>query len=252
MGALKRRNIVISGASSGLGQGMARAFAAKGANLALFARRSDRLEALRDELLAANPGITVVLRTVDVNDHESVFAAVKEIAGELGSIDRFIVNAGLGKGQPLGTGYFKANAQTANTNFIGALAQIEAALEVLRKQGNGHLVLISSMSALRGLPRNLTAYAASKAAVAAIGEGLSGELRGTGIKVSTIFPGYIRSEMNEKIKKMPFLVDTETGVKALVDAIEKEPVKAHVPRWPWAPLSVAMRALPASLVAKMS
>lgn len=252
MWALKRRNTVISGASSGLGQGMAREFAARGANLALFARRTDRLEALRDELLAQHPGITVVLRTVDVNDHEGVFAAVRGIADELGSIDRFVVNAGLGKGQPLGTGYFAANAQTANTNFLGALAQVEAAMEVFRKQGQGHLVLVSSMSALKGLPRNLTTYAASKAAVAALGEGLAAELRGTPIKITTLFPDYIRSEMNEKIKKMPFLVDTDTGVKALVAAIEREPVKAHVPRWPWAPLSVAMRALPASVVAKLS
>jgi short-subunit dehydrogenase len=248
----ERKTTVISGASSGLGQGMAREFAAKGRDLALFARRAERLAALRDELLAKYPGIKVSVHTVDVNDHEQVFEAVRAIADEFGVIDRFIVNAGLGKGQPLGTGYFRANAQTANTNLLGALAQAEAALEVFRKQGHGHLVLVSSFSALRGLPKNLTVYAASKAALASIGEGLQSDLKGTGIVVTTLYPGYIRSEMNEKIKSMPFLVDTDKGVKALVKAIEREPAKAYVPRWPWAPLSVAMRVLPRSVIAKLS
>jgi short-subunit dehydrogenase len=247
-----RRNILITGASSGLGRGMAREFAARGRNLALCARRTDRLEELRDELLAAHPGITVSVASLDVDDHDQVFEVFRNLRAGLGSLDRVIVNAGLGKGQPIGTGYFHANVQTARTNVLGALAQAEAAMEIFRDQGAGHLVLISSMSALRGMPRNMTTYAATKAAVASLGEGIRSDVAHTPIRVSTIYPGYIRSEMNERVKKAPFLIDTETGCRHLAAAIEREPAKAYVPRWPWAPLSVALRTLPLSVVRKLT
>src|SRR5882762_276904 len=160
-----RKNILITGASSGLGAEMARQFAALGRNLALCARRTDALETLRDELLAAYPGITVSIAKLDVNDHDAVFTVFHAFADELGTLDRVIVNAGLGKGQPIGTGSFHANKQTAETNFVGALAQCEAAMEIFRKQNAGHLVVISSVSALRGFPGNTTTYAATKAGV---------------------------------------------------------------------------------------
>lgn len=248
----QRSNILITGASSGLGAGMAREFAARGRNLALAARRVDRLDELREELLAEHPGIKVAVRALDVDRHDDVFTVFRQFDEELGGLDRVIVNAGLGKGQPLGTGYFRANAQTANTNFVGALAQSEAALELMRPRNAGHVVLISSMSALRGMPRNMTTYGASKAAVASLGEGMRADLAGTGIRVSTIFPGYIRSEINEKVKKVPFIVDTETGCRALAAAIEKEPGKSYVPAWPWIPFGFAMKVLPLSVVRRMA
>jgi short-subunit dehydrogenase len=246
-----RRNILITGASSGLGRGMAREFAALGRNLALCARRADRLEGLRAELLTAHPSLRVLVRPLDVTEHDRVFEAFRAFQRDLGSLDRIIVNAGIGKGQPIGTGFFWANRQTAETNFVAALAQCEAAVEILRQQNAGHLVTISSMSAVRGLPRNLTTYAASKAGLAALTEGIRADLLRTPIRVSTIYPGYIRSEMNERVKKTPFMVDTEAGCRALVKAIEREPDEACVPRWPWVPLGFLMRHLPLSLVARM-
>jgi short-subunit dehydrogenase len=246
-----RKTILITGASSGLGAGMAREFARRGRDLALCARRVERLEQLKEELTSQNPGIRVVLRSLDVNDYEQVFEVFRAFHADLGSLDRIIVNAGLGKGQPLGTGYFYANRQTAETNFVAALAQCEAALEIFRKQNAGHLVTISSMSAMRGMPRNLTTYAATKAGLAALTEGIRADLINTPIKVSTIYPGYIRSEINEKVKNTPFMVDTETGCRALVKAIEKERPEAYVPAWPWTPIAFLMRRLPLRMVAKM-
>jgi short-subunit dehydrogenase len=249
-----RKNILITGASSGLGRQMAREFAARGASLALCARRLDRLEELKAELAERHPDITVAIRTLDVTDTAAVFDVVKAFRSDLGSLDRVVVNAGLGKGQPLGTGRFDANLQTAQTNFIGALAQIEAAMEVFREQRSGHLVIISSVSALRGLPRNLTTYAATKAGVAALGEGLRAELmRGKAgdIVVSTIYPGYISSEMNEKLKRKPaFMVGTEQGTRAIVAAIEKEKASARVPSWPWVPLGAFLKVAPMSVVSR--
>lgn len=247
-----RQNILITGASSGLGRGMAREFAAMGRNLALCARRVDRLEELKQELEQAHPEIKVAIRALDVNDYDAVFETFKAFRDDLGSLDRVIVNAGMGKGQPVGTGYFWANRQTAETNFVAALAQCEAAMEIFREQNSGHLVMISSMSAMRGMPKNLTTYAATKTGVAALTEGIRCEMIGRPIEVSTIYPGYIRSEINEKVKNTPFMVDTETGCRLLAKAIEKEPAEANVPAWPWNVLGFAMRHMPLSWVRKMS
>jgi hypothetical protein len=248
---MTRQNILITGASSGLGAQMARDFAAMGRNLALCARRTDRLDELRAELLTRHPDITISVRALDVTDSDAVFEVFRSFAAEFGGIDRVIVNAGLGKGQPLGTGRFEANLQTAQTNFIGALAQCEAAMELFRAQQQGHLVVISSMSAVRGMPRNLTTYAATKAGVASLAEGLRAETHGSRIKVSTIYPGYIRSEMNEKVRSTPLMVSTVKGVTAMVSAIEKEKAAAKVPAWPWVPLGLLMKALPVRVFSRM-
>ena len=143
------KTILITGASSGLGAEMARQFAARGHDLALCARRLDRLEELRAEILAAHPGRRVEVRALDVTDDDQVFAVFRAFrdADARRRIDRVVVNAGLGKGAPLGTGGYAANRQTAMTNFVAALAQSEAAMEIFRAQDAGHLVMISSMSA---------------------------------------------------------------------------------------------------------
>jgi short-subunit dehydrogenase len=247
-----RKNILITGASSGLGRGMARRFAALGRNLALCARRTDRLEELQHELLAAHPEIRVVVRSLDVMNYDAVFEVFRAFAEDLGTLDRIVVNAGIGKGQPIGTGYFWANRQTAETNFVAALAQCEAAVEIFRKQNAGHLVTIASMSALRGMKKNLTTYAATKAGLAALSEGIRADLLRTPIKVSTIYPGFIRSELNVKVQNTPFIVDEETGCKALVGAIEKEKIEAYVPGWPWAPIGFFMKRLPLSIVTRLT
>jgi short-subunit dehydrogenase len=247
-----RKTILITGASSGLGRGMAREFAAMGRNLALCARRTDRLEELKQELEGKYTGIKVSVRALDVLNYDQVFEVFRDFQKEFGSIDRIIVNAGMGKGQPLGTGYFWANRQTAETNFVAALAQCEAAMEIFRAQNDGHLVMISSMSAMRGMPKNLTTYAATKAGVASLTEGIRAEMIGKPIKVSTIYPGYIRSEINEKVKNTPFMVDTETGCRLLVRAIEKESAEACVPRWPWVVMGFLMRNLPLKLITRLA
>ncbi|MGZ4446326.1 MAG: SDR family oxidoreductase [Nocardioides sp.] len=239
------QTVLITGASSGLGAEMARQLAGLGHDLALCARRTDRLEELRAEILAAHPGRRVEVRALDVTDDDQVFEVFRGFQADLGTIDRIVINAGLGKGAPLGTGRYDANRQTAMTNFVAALAQAEAAMEIFRAQGTGHLVMVSSMSAMRGLPKTLTTYAATKAGVAHLAEGLRNELHGTPIKVTVLYPGYIASEMNEQVaQSTPLMVSTEKGVRAMVDAIEKQKASACVPALPWAPLSVVMKHAP--------
>ncbi len=250
-----RKRILITGASSGLGRGMAREFARAGSDLALCARRLDRLEALKAELEAAHPAIRVSIHSLDVTDHEQVFAVFAAARDALGGLDRVIVNAGIGQGAPVGKGQFALNRNIVETNFLAALAQCEAAVEIFRAAGEGHLVLISSMSAMRGMRGGLTAYAASKAGVASLAEGIRTDmLRKPSIKISTIYPGYIRTEMNDgaPAKQTPFIIDEATGCRLLVRAIEKEKAKAYVPWWPWAPLGWLMKRMPLAWVAKLN
>ncbi|HEY2502105.1 MAG TPA: SDR family oxidoreductase [Mycobacterium sp.] len=249
---MTRQKILITGASSGLGAGMARSFAAKGRDLALCARRTDRLDELKAELSQQYPDIKIAVAALDVNDHEQVPKVFAELSDELGGIDRIIVNAGIGKGAKLGSGKLWANRATIETNLVAALVQIEPALEMFAKSGSGHLVLISSVLGAKGVPGVKAAYAASKAGMRSLGESLRAEYAKGPIKVSVMEPGYIESEMTAKSASTVFLVDNATGVKALVDAIEREPGRAVVPWWPWGPLVELMRVLPLPLTKRFA
>jgi short-subunit dehydrogenase len=223
---------------------MARAFAAKGRDLALCARRLDRLEELKAELNRRYPDITVAIAELDVNDHDRVPEVFAALAAEIGGLDRVIVNAGVGKGAPLGSGRLWANKATIETNLVAALVQIETALEVFAEQGYGHLVLISSVLGNKGVAGVKAAYAASKAGVSSLGESLRAEYAGGPIRVTVLEPGYIESEMTAKSASTMLMVDNETGVAKMVDAIEKEKGRAIVPGWPWVPLVAMLKVLP--------
>lgn len=244
---MTRQRILITGASSGLGAGMARVFAAKGRDLALCARRVDRLDELRAELTERHPGITVAVAALDVTDHERVPTVFAELSDALGGVDRIIVNAGIGKGARLGSGKLWANVATVETNLVAALVQIETAVEMFTKAGGGHLVLVSSVLANKGAPGVRAAYAASKAGVSSLGESLRAEYANGPIAVTVLEPGYIESEMTAKAESTTLMVDTVTGTTAMVDAIERETGRAVVPWWPWAPMVPVMRALPPRL-----
>lgn len=193
------KTILITGASSGLGEGMAKLFAKLGYNLAICARRTDRLENLKTELSAQYPDIRIEYRVLDVSDYDAIFEVFDAFAADFGHIDRVVVNAGVGDSRRIGKGRFDTNRKTVEINFISALAQCEAAMNIFRAQNSGHLVVISSMSAMRGLPKHLTAYGASKAGLAHLAEGIRADMLLTKlpIKVSTIYPGYVRTEINE-------------------------------------------------------
>ena len=249
----RRQRILITGASSGLGEGMARRWAAAGHDLALVARRTDRLAALRAEL-GAN-GAAVQIAALDVDDPDAVAEVVPRLAGEMGGLDRFVANAGLGKGVPVGTGGAGPNRAVLTTNVLGTHACCEAAVALFRAQGHGHLVVISSVAGVRGMGGTRTAYATSKAADAVLAEGIRADLlaaRATrGIRVSTIHPGFIETDINTG-RRGPFTVDLDTGVDALVAAIDREPVRAYVPEWPWRAVAGLLRVLPLPVAARLS
>ncbi|MDO4426496.1 MAG: SDR family oxidoreductase [Moraxella sp.] len=245
------KTVLITGASSGLGAQMARKFAYLGYDLAICARRLDRLEALKAEL-ETEYDVTVHTAKLDVTEHEEVFTVFHDFAKRTGGLHRIIVNAGVGDSRVIGHGRFNINKATAETNFISALAQCEAAMEIFRAQNFGHLVVISSMSAVRGLPRHLTTYAAAKAALAHLAEGIRADTikEKLPIKVSTIYPGYVRTDLNIGAKYLPFEVEEEEGADVIVKAIEAYADEAYVPAWPWLPIGLGMKHLPLKLITK--
>ncbi len=250
----KNKAIIITGASSGLGAGMAEKFAKMGYNLGICARRIERLQELKANILTHSPNVQIEVRSLDVADYDAVFATFNEFANTFGHIDRVVVNAGIGDGRAIGKGHFEINRKTAEINFISALAQCEAAMQIFREQNSGHLVAISSMSAMRGLPKHLTTYAASKAALAHLAEGIRADMLKSKlpIKVTTVYPGYIRTELNEGAKALPFEVDVETGTREMVEVIESDILEAYVPKMPWVLLGKAMKTLPLHIVNKLS
>ena len=248
------KTVLITGASSGLGEGMARLFAKLGYNLAICARRVDRLKSLQSELMTEFPNIRVEYKTLDVSDYNAIFDVFNAFAEDFGHIDRVVVNAGIGDSRRIGKGRFDTNRRTVEINFISALAQCEAAMDIFRAQNSGHLVVISSMSAMRGMPKHLTAYGASKAGLAHLAEGIRADMMLTKlpIKVSTIYPGYIRTEINENAKPLPFEVDAKVGTEAIVAAIEAGVEEACVPSLPWSLVGQAMKRLPLQIISKVN
>ncbi|WP_216695266.1 SDR family oxidoreductase [Dietzia psychralcaliphila] len=226
---------IVTGASSGLGAGMARELARRGHELALFARRADKLQSLADEV-ETESGVAVTAHSLDVTDHDAVFAQFRSVSQDRGGLARVVVNAGIGKGARVGTGRFAANRDTLATNVIAALAQIEAAMEIFYEQGHGQLVVMSSVTSGRGLPGPMNAYAAGKSAVTHIADGVRLDVaqRKSPIRITTLHPGYIDSEMQDRTGRRHRLqVDADTGARALVDAIERGRGSECVPRWPW-------------------
>ncbi len=179
---------------------------------------------------------------------------VFEVFRRFAPLDRVIVNAGVGGAKIVGTGEHAHNLALARTNFVAALAQIEAAMEQFRPRGRGQLVVISSVAAMRGLRGSPAVYAATKRGIAHLAEGLRSEMLHSKlpITITTVYPGYIRSEMTADQTDAPFTVDTQTGVRAIVSGIETGTATVFAPRFPWQPLGLALRVLPLAIASKLT
>lgn len=217
----------------------------RGDSVAVAARRVDRLEALAEET-RASPG-RITIHPLDVTDAAAVFRVIQEADDAHGGLDVVVVNAGRGGGAKPGTGGFVDNRALVETNLIGAMAQIEAALEIFRTRERGQLVLVSSLAGTRGLPGSMALYSATKAALTVLGESLRIELHETDIDVTTLLPGFIRSPINEG-SGFPYMTPIGKGVEAMIEAIDQRRADAVVPSWPWAPLGWLMRFVPESVI----
>lgn len=237
----------ISGASSGLGAEMARQLSQRGDSVALAARRTDLLDSLADRLAADTGAVSV--HTLDVTDPGAVDRVMRHADAVHGGLDVVVVNAGRGGGRPLGQDGFDRNLDLIATNLIGALAQCETALSLFRPRGHGHLVLMSSLAANRGLPGASAVYSATKAALASLGESLRAELAGTDIFVTTLRPGFIKTELTAK-GASPLTTRVDRGVAAMIRAMDDHLADTVVPAWPWRPISWLLPILPPAVIGK--
>ncbi len=243
------KTVFITGASSGIGRALALELARRGYDLFITARRLDALEDLRAEIAKADPSRRVEVRELDVTDDADVAAAVSEAAERFGRCDIVVANAGIGNSGRVGEGSVERARLIVETNLIGAIATIDAAVALFRRQGGGQIVGVSSVAGVRGLPGS-SSYSASKAGVSVYLESVRAETYREPITVTTIAPGYIDTPINEDMKSRPFLIDVETGGRAMADLIERGVAYATVPRFPWAVIAPLMRVIPLSLLVR--
>lgn len=231
--------VAITGASSGIGAELAVQLGALGCTLGLMARRREVLTEVAARVEAAGGKATVL--PCDVGDYAQVEQAVKQFAEAHGAIDCMIANAGIG--EPVQRHEFNAAATETvfRTNVIGMTNALYAALPAMLERGRGHLVGVSSLASYQGMPED-AGYSASKAAQRIHLEGMRIELRGTGVDVTTICPGFIRTPMTDKNEfNMPFLVEVDVAARKIIRAIARRRRVYNFP-WPlWWAIKIGMR-----------
>ena len=212
--------VMITGASSGIGKGIALEIAARGANLGLLARREELLNEIVSKAKTHN--VKAVSAAVDVRDATAVRDAADRFRRELGPIDVLIANAGIGTSDHASRLKPEHVAKVMSINVLGAANSVAAVLPEMTERKQGRLVAISSLAAYRGVAKS-AAYCASKAAMSSYFESLRIDLRHSGVGVTTIYPGFIKTDLTAgRAAKMPYLMELDYAVKKIVSAIERE------------------------------
>jgi short-subunit dehydrogenase len=225
----KDKVILLTGASSGIGEALAIELARRGTVLGLLARRREHLRQLAERCAAA--GGTARTFPCDVTDTDAVQDAADRLRLEFGKIDVLIANAGIG-GNDAETRAFEPSAvkKVIDTNLIGAVNAVHAVLLQMIEKGKGQIVAISSLAGFRGLPRS-AAYSASKAGMTAFFESVRIDTIGTGVSVTIIHPGFIKTPLTAgRENKMPFVMELDDAVPYFIKAIEK---KKRFAAFPW-------------------
>lgn len=232
--------IIITGASSGLGRALAKRYASLGATLGVIARNKSSLENLVNEL----PETISVLYDIDVCDAQSMQSAANNFVQCYGCPDIVIANAGISQGTL--TEYAedsKVFESILATNVTGMVNTFQPFISIMRMQGKGCLVGISSVASYRGLPGG-GAYSASKAAVNSYLESLRVEMYGSGVSVITICPGYIITPMTaDNPFRMPFIMSAETTAQKIVNIIKQKKEYTVIP-WQMAIVARILKLLP--------
>ena len=231
--------VVITGASSGIGQALARHYADRGATLALIARREAELRRLASEL-----AVDCHLYPLDVTNANGLKEAAADFVGRVGAPDLVIANAGIS----VGTLTQEASdlpvfERVLAVNVVGLFNTFHPFIAPMRTAGRGTLAGIASVAGIRGLPGS-GAYSASKAAAISYLESLRGELRGSGIKVVTIAPGYIETPMTaHNPYPMPFILPADEAARRIARVINAGTSYAVVP-WQMGIAAKLLRLLP--------
>ncbi len=224
----KDKIVLLTGASSGIGEAIAEAVARQGAKVGLLARRTDLLNELAAR--CESHGASARVFACDVTNESEVADAAQSMRDEFGRIDIVICNAGIGgpkHAREITAGDVK---KVFDVNFMGAVNTVAATLPQMIEHGSGHLVAISSLAGIRGLPRS-AAYSASKGAMTNFFESLRLDLIGSGVDVTVIEPGFILTPLTANRKnKLPFLMKLEDAVPLFLKAIER---RKRFAAFPW-------------------
>lgn len=231
---MNTRNIVITGASSGIGHALALEYAAPGVVLALFGRDAARLEICAQACRAK--GARAEIFATDVMDRAAMAAGLRDFDAR-NSVDLVIANAGISSGSLPGGGNETSDAalKVIQVNVLGTLHTILPLLPAMRARGRGQIAIMGSLAARPGLPSS-PAYSASKAAVETYGSALAGAVADDGVRVSVISPGFVTSPMSDRVTgPRPFLMSAPRAAGIIRQGLDRG--RAHI-RFPW-PLALA-------------
>jgi len=240
--ARRPQTVLITGASSGIGRELALEYARGGAAVALCARRQAELERVAEEVRSL--GGTARVFRLDVSDVGAVTETIRRADEELGGIDMVVANAGRGDTRRSTRLTWDAVAPVVDVNIRGAMATLVAAIPMFLAQQRGHLVAVSSLAGVRGLPAS-AAYSASKAALSTFLESLRIDLGPAGIRVSDVRPGFVATPFNEGASHpMPFRWPADKAARHIARRLESAPAVVAFP-WPMVLATSFARLLPA-------
>ena len=229
---VRDRVALVTGASSGIGEALARELARRGAKVALVARRKDRLEALADELVQA--GHEAKAHVCDIRDPEAIASTEAQVRSAWGAIELLVNSAGYAN-HVLFVDHDAADIQDMMlTNYMGTVHWIKQVLPAMRERRRGWIVNVSSFAGKLGQPDEV-AYSASKFAVTGLSQGLAGELAPLGIHVLCVHPTLVRTEMftPEVMARMPSksvkFIEPDDFARRTLDALARGRVEAVIP-----------------------
>lgn len=234
------RVVFLTGASSGIGEALAHHYAAEGAALGLYARRPEAL----DRLASSLPGARVMTFAGDVRDHETLARSATAFMAAFGVPDIVIGNAGISQGTLTAHAEdLPAFRAVMDTNYMGLVHTFQPFVARMLEAGRGTLCGVASVAGFRGIPGS-GAYSGSKAAAIAYLEALRIELRGSGVDVVTVCPGWVATPLTAKNPyRMPFLMTPVAAARGIASAIDRRK-RLHVLPWPMAIVARILRVLP--------
>lgn len=222
------RVAIVTGASSGMGWALARELAKDGYRVGILARRREPLEQLAGEIRRA--GGIAEFETADVIERASTLEAIRRLCERLGPADLLVACAGAGAETYVDPMNVEEVERMIRVNLFGVIYAIEAVLPEMLRRGRGHVAAVASLAAYKGFPGQ-GGYCASKAAVKIYLESLRLQLRGRGIDVTCLCPGFVKTPMTASHPfNMPFLMEADDAARLMAKALRK---KAKVFNFPW-------------------
>lgn len=248
---LKGQRIIITGASSGIGEALAIECARRGMHLGLVARREEYLHRLAERLRPS--GVQIETAVLDVTQTDQVTPTLSGLADLLGGVDIVVANAGILNSRKVGDGRIHRDQRMFQTNVMGAIATSEAAIQLFRLQGKGgQIAVTSSYAAFLPLPM-AAAYSASKAAVTSYFNAIRAPLLRENIRVTVLHPSFVKTDMLDgfETRGLPIVTRADVMATVMMEAIAREQHNPILPKQPWGMLYQAQKLIPNRLILEL-